>query len=420
MTLRFAEPASLPPGSPDAAVGAPQFDDPTQPAGWNKGIDAYKAAFGDAAWATYGKSSYPRPLPEDSPAMRAALAKLVDAARLAFGSKALRIRRRATHTAGIMAHGTVTVVSQPEFPAHPFFTPGRVLPCRLRHANASFYDDAAAVVRGCSLKFADSDFESPLDMAMNSGPIGAFWNLESFMYFVNARVNVNPEEHDWESQREWMLKRPMGLIGTISSARIGPSSFAEINYYTKVVFQFVGNDGTPRYAKFRMRPVGLETESGLLPYANQIAAWDQSRAPDDTRPLDYLRQEFRRRVYRTPGKPGVEYTLQMQLREADSAHDTQELFNMNQLWDQARWPWLDVAHVQLDAIAPDEVTRKTRVWLGHQPEGLSLIGALSPLDYRSLAYARALVYPASQLSRMLGTALKPPPPLGANPWRITD
>ncbi|MGE0708765.1 MAG: hypothetical protein AB7N76_21405 [Planctomycetota bacterium] len=404
-------PVSLP-GDPDGAVGPPPYPDPTQPQGWDKGVEAYKAAFGEEAWARYGKSSYPRPMPADSPEQRSALYGLIGAARTAFGGKALRTRRRATHTAGIMAHGAITVVSRPEFPEHPFFTPGRRFDCRLRHANASFFDDAAAVVRGCALKFADSDRESPLDLLMNSGPIGAFWNLESFMYFVQARVNVVPEDGDWEAQRAWMLRRPMGLIGTIESARIGPSSFAELSYYAKIVFLFQARDGRDRYVKFRIQPAGLTQESGLLPWKNQIAAWNQARDPDDDRPLDYLRQELRRRVY--GGK--VEYLLQMQHREADPATDTHELFNMNHLWDPARHPWLDVAHVQLDAIYPSSTMEDTWMWLGHQPEGLSLLAAYSPLDYRSLGHARVMTYPASQIARELGAALHPPEPFGSNPY----
>ena len=45
----------------------------------------------------------------------------------------------------------------------------------------------AMVVRGASLKFADADLDSPLDLLMNGGATAPFWN----MYTVRA-VHVRP------------------------------------------------------------------------------------------------------------------------------------------------------------------------------------------------------------------------------------
>ncbi|MBL4846427.1 MAG: hypothetical protein JKY65_12940 [Planctomycetes bacterium] len=49
MLFSFAERQVLHAGNPDPAVGAPKFEDSTQPLGWNHGVAAYKAAFGEAA-----------------------------------------------------------------------------------------------------------------------------------------------------------------------------------------------------------------------------------------------------------------------------------------------------------------------------------------------------------------------------------
>ena len=408
----FAPIRALPPGDPSPAVGAPTEPQPGQTLGWDGGVALYREVFGEEAWAKYATNSYPRPMPAPSEEARLALSAMVQGARVAFGLKATESGRRATHTTGVAGRGRVTVVSNPDFPEHPFFQAGRRFACRLRHANASYNDDAAAVVRGCSLKFADSDFESPLDLIMNSGPIGAFWNIESFMDFVQARVGTKPTEDDWESQRQWTMRRPMGFIGSIESIRIAPSSFAAMGYYSKIAFAFRAKDGVERYAKFRLIPQGMTQESGLPSLARQRTIWAQARDPGETRPNDYLRREYAERL----GAGSVEYTLQLQLREA-SPDDTQELFNMCHLWESARYPWLDLAQVVVDELLPEPLEAQTKMWLAHQPEGLGLLGAESIYDYRSMGYTRALVYPASQVAREIYAKLHgAPPPLGSLPF----
>jgi hypothetical protein len=77
----------------------------------------------------------------------------------------------------------------------------------MRHANLTYDDDATLDIRGASIKFADSDNDSPLDILydcsfnlpslhalcrMNTGSISAFWNLKSFEDFFNG-VRVGKE-----------------------------------------------------------------------------------------------------------------------------------------------------------------------------------------------------------------------------------
>ena len=51
-------------------------------------------------------------------------------------------QQRMSHNNGIGAAGKLRIVDNPEFPAHPFFAPGREFPVRIRHASATFLDDA--------------------------------------------------------------------------------------------------------------------------------------------------------------------------------------------------------------------------------------------------------------------------------------
>lgn len=399
-------------GTP-APAAAPQVAHPSQPPGWNRGVSAYQEAFGPEGWAKYSDNSYPAPMPADSPAERQGLSDLIEHARLAFATKAYKSGRRGTHGTGVVGRGTITIASNLDLPPHELFVPGRTFPCRLRHANASYNDDAAAVVRSASLKFADAQRTSPLDLVMNTGPIGAFWNLESFMDFVQARARTNPERDDWESQRDWCLRRPMGFIGSIESIRLAPSSFAEMCYYTKIVFPYAGLDGRARYIKFRLIPLGIGIESGLPPARRQTSIWAQGRDPDDGQPNDYLRREYAGRVERG----AVEYSLEAQVRDADPETDTHELLNMDSLWDEAAHPWRELAHVRIHELLPDAEAEVMQMWLGHSPASLGVLEAYSIYDYRSMGHARALLYPASQVARAIAAQVRgAPPPLGTDPW----
>ena len=87
---------------------------------------------------------------------------------------------------GIVARGRIRIVDDLAIPDTDFFRPGREFPCRLRHASISFMDDATMVVRGASLKFADADLDSPLDLLMNGGVTAPFWNMHTFAQFMFA------------------------------------------------------------------------------------------------------------------------------------------------------------------------------------------------------------------------------------------
>ena len=119
-----------------------------------------------------------------------------------------------------------------------------------------------------------------------------------------------------------------------------------------------------------------------------------SRPDGDDHPRSYLVEEYRDRLSKAP----IIYRLQIQCRDWDVG-ETHEFFNSSRYWDEARFPWLDLASVEITEALPDPVTERMRMWLGHQPDSLGLTNADSAADYRSLAYARYYVYTTSQSSR---------------------
>ena len=105
----------------------------------------------------------------------------------------------------------------------------------------------------------------------------------------------------------------------------------------------------------------------------------------------------------------MEYLLQIQVRDYDPEADTNEVFNCNALWNTEGVPWHDLAHVQLGEVVPEDDMEVTRMWLGHQPEGLGIFEAWSSRDYKSLAHTRTFVYPRSQGARLFKRKLSGPP-----------
>ena len=73
-------------------------------------------------------------------------------------------------------------------------TIGRKFPARLRHANLNFEDDATGDGRSFSIKFADSDNESPMDIVMNTGEANLFWNIPTFEDFISRDRGGNTSE----------------------------------------------------------------------------------------------------------------------------------------------------------------------------------------------------------------------------------
>lgn len=305
-----------------------------------------------------------------------------------FVQMSRRRKLRGTHSFGVGAAGRVRVVDAPTFPAHSFFVPGREFPLRLRHGTLQF-EDAAMDIRSAALKFSDHHAESPLDLVMNTGPASAFWNVPSFLDFIKAKRTGK------EALIAWSIRSPRGRDAAIGALRRAPESFARLSYYAQLVFSFQGADGVPRWVKYRLVPADGRPDSGLPSAADLERPWDQERLPDEARPKHYLAAELTERLARGP----VQYRLQLQLH-TPQAGDSQELLNSAAPWDQAKYPWQDLATVTLDRALSAEETERLAFNIGHQPPSLGVLPAKSPEDYNSLGYLRTRIYGAAQRGRL--------------------
>lgn len=287
-------------------------------------------------------------------------------------------RRRMSHNCGVLAAGKLRMVDNPAFPPHEFFTPGREMKCRIRHAPVSYDDDTIIQVRSASLKFADADFESPLDLEMNTGKISLFWSASNFLEFTGGR-SEEPLPY-----RKYYDKYPRGLLAAKDGIRRHPSSFAEMRYHTQTVQYFIGIDGVQRYVKFRLIPAEDIPESGVIPMEELVSFWSEKRDPSETRSRSYLKKEYAERLARGP----VKYRLQLQLH-TPGPDDTDEICNCNVDWDEATHPYMDVAIVEIHRMLSLKDEANAIFSLRHCPPSLGLIPPKNGDDYNSLNYMRA-------------------------------
>ena len=298
-------------------------------------------------------------------------------------------RERMSHTNGTTTRGRLRITQNPTFPEHDFFQPGREFACRIRHASVSQPDDTIIQVRAASLKFADSSFESPLDLEMNTGLTSIFWSAHNFMELVrmkNPWVNDLPAWHYYD-------KYPQALVAIVEGNRQYPASFTQLYYHSQVPLRFVGKDGVLRYAKYRLVPEDRGPETGLMPREETLRnRWKEKVADGETRSPNYLKNELADRLARGP----VTYHLQLQLHTPQPG-ESEEILNSNIAWDEATHPFHELATVRLEAVLPHEESERTWFSLGNHPPSLGLLPTQSIHDYNSLNYMRR----ASDVARKL-------------------
>jgi len=288
-------------------------------------------------------------------------------------------RKRMSHNNGTTVTGRLKMVTAPTFPEHDFLQPGREFPIRLRHASVSYDDDTIIQVRAASLKLADSRYESPLDLEMNTGTISLFWSARNFLEFFSDQAMV-----DGLAFSRFYDKYPLGLQAGKDGIRRYPETFAQMYYHAQTAQLFLGKDGVKRYAKFRLIPGDRGPETGLIPMKDLVNRWVETPAPFETRSQNYLKEEYAARIARGP----VAYHLQIQLH-VPSADDSPEILSCSVAWDEATHPFMDVATVEVDTLLSLDENNLMRYSVEHCPPSLGMLPATSIDDYNSINYMRA-------------------------------
>lgn len=150
----------------------------------NEGFAIYKELQGDELFSKKMKEA-DEPPPDAGALSESQIAFYVKKYQVASTLKSLATQQRGGHR-GVGATGAATVLNNPLLPELEYFTAGRVFPIRVRHSNFHSKDDAGSDVRMLSIKFADSEYESPFDLLMHTGEKAAFWNIYSFDKMLTA------------------------------------------------------------------------------------------------------------------------------------------------------------------------------------------------------------------------------------------
>ncbi|KAK2554379.1 Allene oxide synthase-lipoxygenase protein [Acropora cervicornis] len=210
----------------------------------NEGFAIYKELQGDELFSKKMKEADEPP--SDAGALRESqIAFYVKKYQVASTLKSLATQQRGGHRS-VGATGAATVLNNPLLPEHEYFTAGRVFPIRVRHSNFHSKDDAGSDVRMLSIKFADSEYESPFDLLMYTGEKAAFWNIYSFDKMLTALKEGR------EAFQAYCLANPHHFHLVIAAFRRAPDSFTDQRYYTWLAFEYKAKDGVQHYAKFRI------------------------------------------------------------------------------------------------------------------------------------------------------------------------
>jgi hypothetical protein len=288
-------------------------------------------------------------------------------------------RKRMSHDNGIAGIGWLKIVDEPQFPHHPFFEKGTQYPVRIRHASATYLDDAMNCIRSISIKFSHHHWKSPFDIEMNSGAPSLFWSAVSFLKFGSLRKEQYGIEYV-----DYLRQYPDGVDGTKGAVRRDPTSFHNLHFYCKTPFLFMGSDGIKRYAKYRVRPFEEERETGVEHDFSKFDLCNQRVLPHETRGRNYLKYEYEDRVKRQ----GAKYRLQIQLRTACD-DDTPEVFNNMILWDDRVYPWRELAYFNIEKTLDWKESTMTTFSVNNMPKTLGVLPAKSIYDYNSLNYLRS-------------------------------
>ena len=298
-------------------------------------------------------------------------------------------RRRMSHNQGVAGRGRLRIVPNPQFPPTPFFEPGREFPCRVRHGCVSFLDDAVNEVRSGSVKFADTDYRSPLDIQMNTGEHCFFWDAKSFLQFAFWR-----HPHNGIQYEKYYARYGWGRRSAASAFRRSPPSYTAMYYHSHTPFAWKAADGKPRLARFRLipgdrapewnppTPEYVEHAEKTEAVAHTIA--NQNPLPEDTaKSPNYLNHDYRDRLARGP----ITYLLQLQLHEV-RPDDPPEVYNALLPWDVATHPYLDLAEITITEGLPYAGQQRMAFEITHHPPSLGILPAKSMTDFNSLNYMR--------------------------------
>ncbi|TXD39766.1 catalase [Lujinxingia vulgaris] len=226
---------------------------------------------------------------------------------------------------------------------------------------------------------------------MNTGTVQGFWHAPNFL------LGVLGGAFGQRGRKAYIRAQPPAFQNVNDGIRRAPSSYARLHYYAALSFDFHADDGRRRLCRFRVIPLDGGEESGLPDTQDRQEPWNERRRPQEWKSPDHLRREYHQRLTQ---QGSIEYQLQIQIHEC-APQDTQAIYNIGRAWHPETHPWMDLGRLTLTEPLSSSTTESLRFRVSHLPPALSLPEPLSPIDYRSIGWMRARIYPVVQSWRAL-------------------
>jgi hypothetical protein len=263
----------------------------------------------------------------------------------------LRNGRRPQYATGIGARGHIEMLGAEsggdttDWPPSDFFIPGRRLPVEMRFSNATQDDDASLDVRGCSLRIGGGATDR-LDLLFATGEFSPFSTLIDFQRYLR-----------YSALEKLAAKSRTLCEGLAAGLRRAPRSYADLSYYHQFVMEWATTDARCYLVRFRIVPESapkscddedvVETARRVrgIPSEDDLRTfWRQERRGDESRPVDYLRQELSERLTRGEA---IHFRLEAQFHEPQPC-DTLDWYNATIEWESRESPWSSIARIVLD------------------------------------------------------------------------
>lgn len=331
------------------------------------------------------------------------LQKLISAIARAFGNMAHVKGRRATHSYGTIAKGVLRVLDHLNIPAHNIFSPGKTYPVLLRHANIKgFRDDAILDGRGATVRILAGNAGASLsELNLDQGIVDILMSTGR-SFILNDAVSFAQWVRSSMPQRAKMLEQFPKIAPIFHEIIRDPHSYTQLHYYSETTYNFTGLDQKSFFLRYRLiNDQDPTADTGWLDPKDVKLPLDYlPRVASDNRPETYLQDDFHQRVR----SEGVRYRLQLQLQPVSEQTEINEKAKDCTIpWEEAEYPFYDVAVLKLNSILPDELAEPLEFNPYHAPPELGLILAKSARETASVNHLRSVVYQISANMRKYQT-----------------
>lgn len=175
---------------------------------------------------------------------------------------------RTLHAKGHFYEGTFTATPEAAALSRAGHLQGEPVPVLVRWSNGSGFPrnkDGSSDVRGMAVKFRLPD-GSATDLLGQTAPRFPVRTPEDFVALVDA------------TRQPWRLPlflatRPGAAVALLANARAGavkpPRSYAEATYYPVHAYRWLAADGSARWVRYRLQPLGAEAARPAGEYAGR-------------------------------------------------------------------------------------------------------------------------------------------------------